>query len=202
VKRNDAAVLLAEARHRRGLTQRELAARTGVPQSTIAAIEAGRRNPTIDLFARITERGDLGLELRMTRAPRDSAAATGRRVAEALATADNDARWREDAALRAVLDLRDRLLRADGPELGPLVADAPALSGSGRWDAFVAGVVEEICCRAGRNPPPWTQEPERFTRPFWYLADGETFREWELLTAPAALLRHGVLAAARELESV
>jgi transcriptional regulator with XRE-family HTH domain len=202
VKRNDAGTLLAEARHRRGLTQRELATRAGVPQSTIAAIEAGRRNPTVDLLTRIAERGRLGLGLRVTRAPRDSAAATGRRVAEALTTADHDPRWREDAALRAVLDLRDRLLRADDLALAPLVADPPGLSGSGRWDAFIAGVVEEICCRADRNPPPWTQEPERFTRPFWYLADGETFREWERLTVPAALLRHGVLAAAKELESV
>ena len=202
MKKSVAAALLAEARHRRGLTQRELATRAGVPQSTIAAIEAGRRNPTVDLLTRIAERGGLGLEFRVTRAPTDSAAATGRRVAEALATADHELGWREDAALRAVLDLRDRLLRADGAALAALVADPPTLSENSRWDAFVAGVVEEICCRANQNPPPWTQEPERFTRPFWYLADGETFREWELLTVPAALLRHGVLAAARELESV
>jgi transcriptional regulator with XRE-family HTH domain len=201
VKRNDAATLLAEARHRCGLTQRELATRAGVPQSTVAAIEAGRRNPTVDLLTRIAERGGLGLELRVTRDSGDSAAAAGRRVAAALATADHALGWREDAALRAVLDLRDRLQRADGPALAALVADPPTLSGNSRWDAFIAGVVEEICCGSDQNPPRWTQEPERFTRPFWYLADGETFREWELLTVPTALLRHGVLAAAKELES-
>lgn len=37
---------LRAARHRRGLTQRSLAERSGVHQPTIAAIETGRRQPT------------------------------------------------------------------------------------------------------------------------------------------------------------
>lgn len=38
---------LRQARRRAGLTQRELAARTGVPQSTIARIESGRADPRV-----------------------------------------------------------------------------------------------------------------------------------------------------------
>lgn len=41
----DARTLLRTERHRMGLTQRQLAERTGVPQSTIARIEAGRTDP-------------------------------------------------------------------------------------------------------------------------------------------------------------
>lgn len=38
---------LRQARRRAGLTQRELAARTGVPQSTIGRIESGRADPRV-----------------------------------------------------------------------------------------------------------------------------------------------------------
>lgn len=41
----EARTLLRTERHRAGLTQRQLAERTGVPQSTIARIETGRADP-------------------------------------------------------------------------------------------------------------------------------------------------------------
>ncbi len=51
----DAARILRAARARARLTQRALAERSGVPQPTIAAIEAGRRDPryrTLDRLMR------------------------------------------------------------------------------------------------------------------------------------------------------
>ena len=45
--------LLWQARTEAGLTQRQLAEAAGVPQSTIAAIEAGRRQPSIPLLQRL-----------------------------------------------------------------------------------------------------------------------------------------------------
>jgi uncharacterized protein len=45
--------LLREARSRRGMTQRELAAAAGVPQSLIAKIESGSRQPTLPTLMRL-----------------------------------------------------------------------------------------------------------------------------------------------------
>jgi uncharacterized protein len=45
--------VVRQARRRRRLTQRELAARTGVAQTTIARIETGRHQPTIETLNRL-----------------------------------------------------------------------------------------------------------------------------------------------------
>jgi transcriptional regulator with XRE-family HTH domain len=61
--------LLQEARRRSGLTQVELARRAGVPQSTVAKIERGRRDPSLSTLERLVRAA--GLELRVQLAPRD-----------------------------------------------------------------------------------------------------------------------------------
>lgn len=57
------------ARARTGTSQRELAARSGVPQSVIAAIESGTRQPSWPLLCRILAGADL--EPRIQLAPYD-----------------------------------------------------------------------------------------------------------------------------------
>ena len=62
--------LLQEARKRSGLTQAELARRAGVPQSTVAKIERGRRDPSLSTLERLVRAA--GLELRIQVAPHDA----------------------------------------------------------------------------------------------------------------------------------
>lgn len=45
--------LVREARRRAGLTQRELAARAGTTQSSIARLETAQTNPSFDLVVRL-----------------------------------------------------------------------------------------------------------------------------------------------------
>jgi predicted transcriptional regulator len=54
--------MLRHARRRAGLTQRQLAAKTGIPQETIARIEAGRVDPRVTTLDRLLEGGGFGLE--------------------------------------------------------------------------------------------------------------------------------------------
>ena len=61
--------LLQEARRQSGLTQAELARRAGVPQSTVAKIERGRRDPSLSTLERLVNAA--GLELRVQLTPRD-----------------------------------------------------------------------------------------------------------------------------------
>jgi transcriptional regulator with XRE-family HTH domain len=59
--------LLKEARLRAGLTQRELAARAGVPQSTVSVYERGERQPTLPTLERLLRAA--GFTLRTDLAP-------------------------------------------------------------------------------------------------------------------------------------
>lgn len=49
----DTGTTLREARERAGITQAELARRTGTSQATISAYESGRKQPAVETFARL-----------------------------------------------------------------------------------------------------------------------------------------------------
>ena len=87
------------ARRHAGLSQRALAAATGVSPSTIARIEKGRMAPTVALLTRLVEA--CGLELRMSVAePR-----LATRDASLLSVED---RMRENERLSALFLLGER----------------------------------------------------------------------------------------------
>ncbi len=54
--------MVRDARHRAKLTQRELAAKAGIPQETIARIERGRVDPRVGTLDRLLEACGYGLE--------------------------------------------------------------------------------------------------------------------------------------------
>jgi predicted transcriptional regulator len=54
--------MVREARKRAGLTQRQLSAKAGVPQESIARIERGRVDPRVGTLDRLLEACGYGLE--------------------------------------------------------------------------------------------------------------------------------------------
>jgi transcriptional regulator with XRE-family HTH domain len=54
--------MVHEARRRAGLTQRQLSAKAGIPQETIARIERGRVDPRVTTLDRLLEGCGYGLE--------------------------------------------------------------------------------------------------------------------------------------------
>jgi transcriptional regulator with XRE-family HTH domain len=197
--------LVRDIRRRGGLSQRALAGRAGVPQPTIAEIEAGRREPSMTLLSRLAEATGYELKVDLQPLPPRSAVATANRIRDLLVEADGAA-WsqalREDAALRAAIDFRDALQSAGAVDFAHLVSTPPGLTGDTRWDAFIAAVVEDEAATRAVSTPRWTDEKVRFTRPLWYLSDNRRLHAWELATAPGAFVRHGILAAKQELQSV
>jgi transcriptional regulator with XRE-family HTH domain len=197
--------LVGDLRRSQGLTQRALAERSGIPQPTIAEVEAGRREPSLSLLSRIAESIGQTIDISLVPLLPFSAVATSKKIAERLFDhlfEEWTPELRQDGALRAILDLRDALRQSNAVRFNSLVKAPPNLTGDSRWDAFVAAVVEDESARKGVAPPRWTNDPTRFVKPFWYLSDIPELHPWEFRTAPAAFVRHGVLAAEEELESV
>jgi hypothetical protein len=85
--RNAASDLVRTARAKRRLSQRALADRAGVPQSTVSAVESGTRQPSVRMLERLLEAAGFRLEARLTNAVRPSELLERYRteVAEALA---------------------------------------------------------------------------------------------------------------------
>jgi DNA-binding XRE family transcriptional regulator len=56
---------LLDARHKRGMTQAEIARRAGTTQSAIARFESGRANPTLEFAARVSRAVGARLTIRL-----------------------------------------------------------------------------------------------------------------------------------------
>ncbi len=201
----EASAILRELRRDNGLTQRDLAAKAGVPQSTIAEIEVGQREPSLTLLSRIAESAGQSIAIRLAPLLRHSAVATANTIRDRLYGGAGEGLAldvREDGALRAVIDLKDALRRSSHEGFDALTSQAPGLVADTRWDAFLAAIVEDEAARKAISPPRWTNDPKRFNRPFWYLSKNPRFHTWEVANSPGALIRHGLFAAEDELESV
>ncbi len=72
---SDAWAVCREIRRRAGMSQRALAAAAGVTPATIARIEKGRMEPTLDLLQRLARGAEIGLRLAISAADPDEAKA-------------------------------------------------------------------------------------------------------------------------------
>ena len=126
--------LLRQARSLRHQTQRAIASRAGIAQPTIAAIESGRRDATVTTISRLVDAAGCQLAILPTRAP--SVAAVASTIEEALRAAD------EPGAFRHVIQLADDLKDVEPALAVALCAQPPAPTGSDRYDALLAALVE------------------------------------------------------------
>jgi transcriptional regulator with XRE-family HTH domain len=109
-----AAAILLSVRQRAGLTQRQLADRAGTSATAISAIEAGRRQPSLDTLLRLVRAA--GLDLRVSISEPDDHDDVLRAERSGLGSRRRRAR---DAAFNDLLDsLANGLV--DAPPLVPV----------------------------------------------------------------------------------
>ena len=99
----EASTILRRLRRENDLTQRDLAAMARVPQSTIAEIEAGQREPSLTLLSRIAESAGQSIAIRLAPLPRHSTVATANTIKDRLYADAGEGLSldiREDGALR------------------------------------------------------------------------------------------------------
>ncbi|MES2171166.1 MAG: helix-turn-helix transcriptional regulator [Actinomycetota bacterium] len=149
-----AATILASSRQASGVTQAELARRSGTSQPDISVIERGDRVPTFDTMERLV--GRLRHTLISIPVVRDDAPRAAANISSALAgNAD-------DVAFRSFLDYSDGLAAETGVNRVALTIARPQKTGSIVWDAALAAVAEYWLNRGRLPKPAWLTEAGRY----------------------------------------
>ncbi len=184
--------LLRSSRLRHGLTQHEIAARTGIAQANIAALER-RAGPKVSY--RVVDRvlRAVGEQLLAVPSRAPSVETTAVRVANALRES------KPDRALRAALVFSDGLAQVEPALRCALCALEPASTGDVGWDAFLAGIVDYRIPRSVR--PSWTSA--RVANE-WFIDPNlpESVRRIIRDETPSEFRSHGVWVSADDLASV
>lgn len=188
----ETASVLRDARRCAGLTQVELARRSGTVQPAIAAYESGARTPNIATLERLLRACDHEVELVVRPRVRRGAAS----LRDLAVTIKSDlGRGDEQAALRLLFGFADDFRGSPRPGKVALIADEPASTGDARFDAVLAGVAEVFAAEGGIPAPAWVNDPSRFVMPWWFVASRPAFHAYTLANAPALIARHGVFMA-------
>jgi hypothetical protein len=108
----------------------------------------------------------------------------------------------EHEALRWVAQFIAEFRRAPLADRLGLVAGEPPPTGDPRWDAMLAGVVEQLCFDDGLVIPGWVMQPGRFLEQWWFVTPYRSLHASAFAETPVALANRGVFIHARSLESV
>jgi len=150
--------ILHAARLHAGLSARALAARAGVPTSTVTRIEKGTIDPTLGMLSRLLEAA--GHDLMVEAVPAEEAPLSLASLSNAgIVEAD---RLRIDwTRLRAFADWAHLHPEA----LADALVEPPRRTGTA-LDAILAGFAELLAERAGIEPPAWTRSVPVPEEPF------------------------------------
>lgn len=186
---------LRDQRRRAGLTLAQVARAAGTAESNVSAYERGKKRPGVAALARmeavVAAGADGDVHVRTLLTVPAAAAALRHGLREGWPTAD---------LLRVVRRLRSdtRWLTDDRQRAAFFVA--PSTTGDARWDAMLAGVVEEHALRHVLPVPVWTQG--KALPQFWFVSSVATLRAYAFAHSPFSLQIRGVLLDPADLESV
>ncbi len=189
----DAADVLREVRRVTGLTQRALATAAGTTQSTIAAYESGRKQPTTGTLDRIVRAAGVELSWAVVRRT-PYRPMTLADLAAALPSAETETERR-----LLTLEFLQEFDGASADTRATLLAERPAGAGDPHWDALVGALAEHLAFHCGIAYPPWAEDADRFLDEWWFPVNAPAARAAAILHAPAAFARRGVFVERRDL---
>jgi hypothetical protein len=108
----------------------------------------------------------------------------------------------DNEALRWIAQFVAEFRRAGAADRAELVADEPPPTGDRRWDAMLAGVVEQLCFEHQLAVPGWAMDPGRFLEQWWFVTSYSSLHPSAFVETPVALANRGVFIHRQSLESV
>lgn len=92
--------------------------------------------------------------------------------------------------------------RADVPERQSLLNAVPGPIGDRRWEALLAGVVEDLALRFELPVPSWALDDDKFLAQWWFVSPFVDTHPIVFRESPAALANRGVFLTRSALENV
>jgi len=183
-----ASALVREARLGSGLSRSALAAKAGVPTSTVSRIEEGQTDPTVSMLERLLS----ATGVRLVTEPSE----TSPTLASLATAVSRDGRLKIDwTRLRGFADWAAR----HPAELAAAIADPPSRTGT-PLDPILAAFAEQLALEFGIERPRWTRAvgplPGKWSPPMTprmragaEATTPECFRRRNLVVARSALFR-------------
>ena len=186
---------MRERRRRAGLSLRAVARVAGTSESNVSAYERGAKRPNDETLSRVlaaieaTARSPIYRRNLVTVPAAAAAVRAGLRAGASTAELLRVIREMRSNA-RDVVSLADR----------GLFFVEPSTTGDQRWDALLAGAVEDLALRAGDVPPAWTRGHALST--FWFVGDMPSMRAYAFAHTPLSMQVRGVMIDPADLEAV
>jgi hypothetical protein len=118
----------------------------------------------------------------------------GEEIAACLAKGDSS------SAIRLAFRFLERYDKSDWETRRRITADPPVTTGSARYDALLAGIVELACASHGVVAPSWVNDEPYFLNEFWFVSGMKSLHANALVHSPISLARRGVFVTQGALE--
>jgi hypothetical protein len=124
----------------------------------------------------------------------DSVKDVGEEIAACLAKGDSS------SALRLALHFLERYDKSDWETRRRITEEVPVTTGSDRYDALLAGIVEFASASHGVVAPSWVNDQRFFLRQWWFVSGMPSLHANALVHSPISLARRGVFVTQGALE--
>ena len=129
----------------------------------------------------------------------DTIATLATDLAAIVARAQDD-RTERDAGWPVIVQFIDDFGRVDAISRSQAVADRPQTTGSSRWDAFVAALVDHLCRTNGVQAPRWVHDAVFVLDEWWFPSGYESLHATALVESPAPFAVRGIFLTGRALD--
>jgi hypothetical protein len=185
---------LRERRLAAKLTLAQVARASGTAESNVSAYERGTKAMRPDTQARMVSMIDCGAHSSIHRLSLLTVPATAAAIRTGVRSGASTAEL-----LRLVRQMLSDAGELEQPDRTAFFAH-PSTSGDQRWDALLAGVVEDAHLACGEPAPTWTHGHALPT--FWFVGQGQAMRAYAFARSPFSLHVRGVMLDPDELVAV
>jgi transcriptional regulator with XRE-family HTH domain len=186
---------LRDRRRRAGSTLAAVARAAGTSETNLSAYERGAKRPNAATLRRLSAIIDAGAGSTI----HQNALLTVPAAAAALRHGIK-AGWDTADLLRIVREMIAHAKFAVTPTDEAAFLAAPSTTGDQRWDALLAGAVEDLALRDGRDVPEWTKGHALPT--FWFVGSLREMDAYSFGYSPFPLQVRGVMIDPADLASV